>query len=151
MTTPPTTFAAGPSASSSTCRPFSPASAARATMQGDTVRRPGRLVMIFDIHASATTSGPLRSSPDFLRSAMAQYSPTVRTVGTDGLDAVLHVEGDRLADALTDAVNAVLDALHAAGDQVRAASVSGARDNGGSDEATDEDDEEDEEDEDRSR
>jgi hypothetical protein len=97
--------------------------------------------MIFDIHTSVTTSSPVRSSPDFLRSAMAQYSPTVHTVGTDSLDAVLHVEADRLADAMTDAVNAVLDALHAGGDQVRAATVSGSREDGGSDEATDADDE----------
>ncbi len=98
--------------------------------------------MIYDIHASATTSGPVQSSPELLRSAMAQYRPSVRTVGTDGLDAVLHVEGDRLADAMTDAINALLDAVHAGGDQVRAATVSGARDDDGSDEATDDDDDE---------
>ncbi|HEY2190910.1 MAG TPA: hypothetical protein VGH76_01225 [Actinomycetospora sp.] len=97
--------------------------------------------MIFDIRVSATTSKPVRSSPEFLRSAMARYGPTAHTVGTDGLDAVLHVEADRLADAMTDALNAVIDALHAAGDEVRAATVSGARDDDGSDEATDEDDE----------
>jgi hypothetical protein len=99
--------------------------------------------MIFDIHASATTSAPVRSSPELLRSAMAHYHPQVRVVGADTLDAVLHVEAGRLADALGDAVNALLDALHAGGDDVRAASISGARDDDGSDEATDEDDDED--------
>ena len=94
--------------------------------------------MIFDIHASATASAPVRSSPELLRAAMAHYRPQVRTVGTDTLDAVLHVEADRLADALTDAVNALLDALRAGGDDVRAASVSGARDDD-TDEATDDD------------
>ena len=93
--------------------------------------------MIFDIHASATASAPVRSSPELLRSAMAHYSPEVRAVGTDTLDAVLHVEADRLADALTDGVNALIDALHAGGDDVRAASVSGARVDERSDEATD--------------
>lgn len=97
--------------------------------------------MIFDIHTSATTSGPVRSSPELVRATLAQYRPTLRTVGVDGLDAVLHVEGDRLADAMTDAINALLDALHAGGDQVRAATVSGARDDDGSDEDTDADDE----------
>jgi hypothetical protein len=74
---------------------------------------------------------------------MAHYHPQVRVVGADTLDAVLHVEAGRLADALGDAVNALLDALHAGGDDVRAASISGARDDDGSDEATDEDDDED--------
>ncbi|MDT7744166.1 MAG: hypothetical protein QOE59_3244, partial [Actinomycetota bacterium] len=72
--------------------------------------------MIFDIHASATASAPVRSSPELLRSAMAQYRPQVRTVGSNTLDAVLHVEAARLADAMSDAVNALLDALHAGGD-----------------------------------
>jgi hypothetical protein len=84
--------------------------------------------MIFDIHASATTSAPVRSSAGLLQAAMAHYHPQVRTVGADTLDAVLHVEADRLADAMSDAVNALLDALHAGGDDVRAATVSGARD-----------------------
>jgi hypothetical protein len=99
--------------------------------------------VIFDIHASATTSAPVRSSPELLRAAMAHYHPEVRVVGADTLDAVLHVETDRLADALSDAANALLDALHAGGDDVRAASVSGARDDDGSDEATDDDDDDD--------
>ncbi len=99
--------------------------------------------MIFDIHASATATAPVRSSPELLRAAMAHYRPQVRTVGTDTLDAVLHVEADRLADAMSDAVNALLDALHAGGDDIRAASVSGAREDGDSDEATDADDDED--------
>lgn len=99
--------------------------------------------MIFDIHASATTWAPVRSSPELLHSAMAHYRPQVRVVGTDSLDAVLHVEADRLADALTDGVNALLDALHAGGDDVRAASISGARDDERSDEATDVGDDED--------
>jgi hypothetical protein len=102
--------------------------------------------MIFDIHASATTSSPVRSSPELLRSAMAEYRPVVRVVGADTLDAVLHVEAARLADALTDAVNALLDALHAGGDDVRAANVSGARDDdadGDSDEDTDAEDDDD--------
>lgn len=100
--------------------------------------------MIFDIHASATTTSPVRSSADFLRAAMAQYTPSVRTVGAEGLDLVLRVEADRLADAMTDAVNAVLDALHAGGDQVRAATVSGAHDDdeaaGSADDPDDEED-----------
>ena len=56
---------------------------------------------------------------------------------------MLHVEADRLADALTDGVNALLDALHAGGDDVRAASISGAGDDERSDEATDVGDDED--------
>ncbi len=99
--------------------------------------------MIFDIHASATTWAPARSSSELLHSAMAHYRPQVRVVGTDSLDAVLHVEADRLADALTDGLNALLDALHAGGDDVRAASISGAGDDERSDEATDVGDDED--------
>ena len=93
--------------------------------------------MIFDIYASATTTGPVRSTPEYLRASMTQYRATVRSVGTDTVDVVLHVEADRLADALSDAINAFLDALRTSGDQVRAANVSGARDDDGSDEDTD--------------
>jgi triphosphoribosyl-dephospho-CoA synthetase len=82
--------------------------------------------MIFEIHASATTASPVRASPQLLGAAMAQYRPTTRVVGSDTVDAVLHVEADGLADALTDGVNALLDALHASGDRVLAASISGS-------------------------
>lgn len=94
--------------------------------------------MIFDIHASATTWAPVRSSPELLHSAMAHYRPQVRVVGTDSLDAVLHVEDEPPRRRAHRRRQRPPDALHAGGDDVRAASVSGARDDD-TDEATDDD------------
>ena len=99
--------------------------------------------MIFDIHASATTWAPVRSSPELLHSAMAHYRPQVRVVGTDSLDAVLHVEDEPPRRRAHRRRQRPPDALHAGGDDVRAASISGARDDERSDEATDVGDDED--------
>jgi hypothetical protein len=82
--------------------------------------------MIFAVDASATAADPLRSSDASIKAELAQYRPTVRRSGSHTVDVVLHIEAGRLADALSDGINALTDALHANGDHVGAASVSGA-------------------------
>jgi hypothetical protein len=66
--------------------------------------------MIFSVDASATAVDPLRSSDASIKAELAHYRPAVRRSGSRTVDVVLHIEAGRPADALSDGINALIDA-----------------------------------------